>query len=229
MIRFARALLCLMLLLPVPAGSQNLDTRGVGYLDLGTAGGCTGTLIAPDLVLTAGHCLGSRRNIPDLTVEQVTFHPSTPTGQPGEGFAGRQLVVHPVYLIPGLTTERRVARDLALLQLQRPVSPDLATPIATGQNDPVGEKGFVISFRGKFSRARHRTCRPFATSKGLLQLGCEVKKGESGSPYLILQDGKLAVVAVISASSKRGRQPVALAADLSVGYAGLLEAFDSLK
>ncbi|MBZ0122412.1 MAG: trypsin-like serine protease, partial [Roseovarius sp.] len=38
-------------------GDDGRGWEAVGRLDIGGRGFCTGTLIAPDLVLTAAHCL----------------------------------------------------------------------------------------------------------------------------------------------------------------------------
>lgn len=222
-----RLIAALFLILPFQLRAEGLDTRGVGLLDLGPAGGCTGTLIAPDLVLTAAHCMQGKIDKNRITAAQIQFHPSTITGQSGEGFKGRKFAMHPVFLLPGLSPERRIPRDIAILQLDRPVPASLATPIRTGHLGELDGKGFVISFRGHSSRARQRACVPITVEKELLQLACEVKKGNSGSPYLAVTNGELAVIGVISASSSIGRQPIALAADLGAGLGGLLEAFDS--
>lgn len=217
----------IMMTMPFSALTEGLDIRGVGLLDMGQGGGCTGTLIAPDLVLTAAHCLKDEGENKQINAAQIKFRPSTITGHSGEGFKGKKLALHPVFLLPGLQQERRLRRDIAILQLAKPVPGILATPIRTGHIGELDGKGFVISFRGKSSTARQRACVPIAAENGLLQLACEVKSGNSGSPYLTVTDGELSVVGVISASSKIGRQPIALAADLRAGLGGLLEALNS--
>lgn len=224
--RWFKFLITCAVLWPTIILSQDMDIRGVGFVNMGAAGGCTGTLIAPDLVLTAGHCMLSRIDGERMTPEQFSFHPATVGGAPGQGFIGAHNAVHPVFLIPGLSTARHLSRDIALLKLAEPVPAELATPIDPGNLDDLGEKGFVISFRGENSRARQRACEPISISQGMLQLGCQVKKGESGSPFLAIKDGKLSVIGVISASSKIKNQPIALAALLQDGLPGMLEAFE---
>jgi len=222
-----RSIVLLVLALPFQAQSGGLDTRGVGLLEHGQTMGCTATLIAPDLVLTAAHCLQGKTGDSQVSAEHIRFHPSTITGQSGEGFLGKKFAIHPVFSLPGLAQERRVSRDIAILQLVRPVPAALATPLRTGHLGELDGKGFVISFRGATSRARHRACVPISQENGLLKLACEVVQGNSGSPYLAVTDTGLSIVGVISASAKSGRQPIALAADLRAGLGGLLEAFES--
>jgi hypothetical protein len=61
--------------------------------------------------------------------------------------------------------------------------------------------------------------------EGLLVLGCEVKSGESGSPFFVIRDGKPSVVSVVSSRTSSGRQPLAFTAEIAGGLPGLLEAF----
>jgi len=201
------------------------DARAVGLLQLGPAGGCTATLIAPDVVLTAAHCLLAKADGAALKPENFTFRPTRPDGRPGAAFLGRDVVVHPIYLLPGLSPARRVMRDLALLWLARPVPREVAQPLALLRGGAAPETGLLISFRGALGGpARRRECPVVAADVNVLELGCDVKRGESGAPVLVMRDGALVVAGVVSSRSQNSDGPVTLAARLGPGFSGLLEA-----
>ena len=211
------------------AQSSDPDLRGVGLIDFGRVGGCTGTLIQADLVLTAGHCLLPHIGAPEVAA-RLTFHPMTSNGTPGEGFRAKFLLVHPVFELPGLPGSSKVSRDIGLMQLEYPVPEGLASPIPTGRLLAAHQKGFVISFRGRGGGpARQRACVKITANSGVVELGCEVKTGESGAPYLVFSDGQLQIVAVITSRWQNKAQPTALAVDLSASLAGLLEAYRSAQ
>ncbi|MFV2038284.1 MAG: serine protease [Paracoccaceae bacterium] len=212
------------------AASHGPDLRGVGLIDLGLAGGCTGTLIEPDLVLTAGHCLLSRIEGVRMKPEQFVFHPTSASGEPGPGFVAKLKVVHPVFAMPGVPEQNKIARDLGLLQLAEPVPAELATPITTTRPDDSQISGFVISFRGRGGGpARQRACPKIQRGGGVVELGCQVRRGESGSPYLVWSDGVLRMVAVVTAKWQNKSQPTALAVELSASFSGLMEAYRAVK
>ena len=207
------------------AQDTTIDLRAIGLLELGPKGGCTGTLIEPDLVLTAAHCLSNGSKTRNLKANDIRFRPTTATGQPGEAFRGKVMTVHPVYLMAGLSYKRRIPRDLGLVQLDRPVPTELATPIPPGGAELFQDKGFIMAFRGQQSVARQRICQPLGLEEGLLVLGCEVLPGESGSPFFVVRDDQPAVVSVVSSRTSSGRQPLAFTAELAGGLPGLMEAF----
>jgi V8-like Glu-specific endopeptidase len=109
---------------------------------------CSGTLVAPDTVLTAGHCvreLSGDDTIGLLPETRFVFgywmkDAATPPGDiPAEQvFSGKKL----------LGGEASDARDWALVRLDRPVPETIAKPVADWTLDPVqkGQKVFVIGF-----------------------------------------------------------------------------------
>jgi len=109
---------------------------------------CSATLVAPDTVLTAGHCvreLSGDDTIGMLFETRFVFgywmkDAATPPGDiPAEQvFTGKKL----------LGGESSDARDCALVRLDRPVPETIAKPVTDWTLDPVqkGQKVFVIGF-----------------------------------------------------------------------------------
>jgi hypothetical protein len=98
---------------PVVGGQPAADGSWPGVAALYSVGetlACTGVLIAPDLVLTAGHC--------GFSIEEVELG-SNELGQ-GERIAVTSSVVHPDYF---------TTFDAAVLQLERPAS-EAPAPLA---------------------------------------------------------------------------------------------------
>lgn len=111
----------------------------VGYI-LNRAGNlrCSGTLIAPKLVLTAGHCL---LNVSTGNASLVEFYVSRPGANGVVFFSAADVHVYgSVYLESGNFVGQE--DDVGLIMLQEPVSPLLASPILFG--DPQIQFGQTV-------------------------------------------------------------------------------------
>ncbi len=199
-----------LVLFPAMAAAAPPPLAAVGLVQQGGRGGCTGTLIAPDLVLTAAHCAnkGEGEDAGDAFIFRTGAYP----GYPAVERKGTDIATHPFARGPRDPSVRGLRHDIALLRLAEPVPPDVAEPMAVAPMAVLDRPPVVAAFRGNSTvRARQRSC-PILERRGeMLILSCAVRKGESGAPVIAVTGDDLAVVAVVSAQSKVMRTEVALA------------------
>lgn len=186
-----RALLCL-LFCPLPLLAEpsigRLNTAGYRTSEM-----CTAALVAPDLALTAAHCVtrpedGYLKRITDMIFV---------AGWDGGGHSGAAHVkavrLHPQAYAEGGFDLRH---DIALVELEGPID---APPLRVG----------AVALPGPLTLMGYRHSRPhrltvtedcFGTAiHGLWRIGCPVEQGQSGGPVLAGEGAARRIVAVIVA------------------------------
>lgn len=191
----ALALACALFAGPALAQQQ---PPAVGRLSYGAsdkpgAAICTGTLIAPDLVLTAGHCLPAAAQ---ANPASVRFLPGLGTVSAGPERRGSAVLEPPPR--PGPLV--RMGSDIALLRLQSPYPADEVTPLALATGIQSGPFTFFGYDRARPGLAPAATrCAALALfppqSPQVAGLDCTVVSGNSGGPLLVRVPGGTWLVA----------------------------------
>lgn len=193
------------------------DLRGfepVGRVDIQDGGFCTGALIAPDLVLTAGHCVVDRSGKP-VEAERILFRAGLSNGQALIEAPVARTMVDPAYRSMDPAPTEMVAIDVALLQLAEPIPSAMISPYVVarpGNGDEVSVVSYALGREEVLSW--QRLCHVLGREETLLVMDCDVTFGSSGAPVLDRSGYRAKIVSIISAGSDQDGQPVAVGMEL---------------
>lgn len=214
-------------LVSLETGAAVRGWESVGRLDVRNKGFCTATLIKDDLILTAAHCVYDEAGRV-IDAERFTFNAGLRSGRAEATRGVTQIAAHPGYQhVDAESRATRVAMDIAVLRLDRPIRRVRIQPFPIAARPNPGDEIGVVSYGRTRSEAAslQDLCAVKGRQLGVIIMTCDVEPGSSGSPVFMIKDGVRHIVSVVSAMANLDGEEVSLGTSLENPLQELLAHF----
>jgi protease YdgD len=206
----------------VPLSQPVPELAAVGRVNREGSGGgfCTGTLVAPDRVLTAARCLWDGRRGRALPPGRIHFVAGWRRGSHLGHVRARAVEHDPALRLDGRGTPADQLTDWAVLVLERPLAgPGLRPlPFAGAAERLRAAKGVPLA-RAGYGRDRPHLpvvvdpCRVLGVARQgrLLLHDCDAAPGDAGSPILVRAGAGYALIGLQTSLATTARGPAGVA------------------
>lgn len=200
----------------------------IGWIDLDDAS-CTATLIGPDVLLTAAHCIESDRNTINAN---GTFE--TAVGGTGRGLTAR-ITGYLVADNRGRPDGEDSDTDWALLRIDQRLGDQIGyLSVRSLQGLSYEQLALMPLFQAGYSwdtglnLSGHLRCTILSIeTNDILRHNCDTTHGDSGSPLMVEDGGVYVIVATDSAFDLEGEGPVGNVATMVSAWESVLADFAS--
>ncbi len=161
---------------------------------------CTGTLIAPKLVITAAHCIIDNRTKKQPPPDRVHFVAGVKRDDHLGHARAKCVELSTAHPIEEKNIRQRLVSDVAFIVLDRPLSippaPVVPRPLAK-PNLALNHASYPRDRRHMLSA--HNDCRLIGYDGELWFTNCDTNHGSSGGPVFIRTNGEMSLAAVMVA------------------------------